>query len=551
MKYIFTRNLFCFLFSLYLLPVSAQPIIAYTDFITSGLNSPIELVNAGDGSGRLFIAEQGGAIKVRVSGNTVLGTPFLTIPSSTVLSGGEQGLLSLAFHPDYETNGYFYVYYTRNSDGAIVIARYSNPTPSDNIAEGAGTVLLVIPHPGQNNHNGGHLHFRTEGGINYLYFATGDGGGGNDPGNNAQNDASQLGKIIRINVDLALPITPEIYAKGLRNPFRWSFDRLTGNMWIGDVGQSIKEEIDFLTASAGPGANFGWRCFEGTVQNTSVSPQCNPTGKITPVFEYNNPATSSSAVTGGYVYRGVMNSALYGYYIASDFYSGQLWILKPNGTVDRTQDNGKPFIAAYGEDEAGELYAVSIFENAIYSIVASGNSTLPVTLINFSARQFLGYNELRWSTSFEQNADKYIIEYSTDGNNYSVAGEVASTNSQSGQSYTYRHTITDTRKIFYRLLMRDLDASSRYSSIIVIGGKNTGDVKLYATLVRNNRLELNASTPVERIKVYDNGGREMYSNDLNGRQGYFSIQLPSLAKGIYFVAIQGKDYMKTEKIVIQ
>ncbi|MEI9909634.1 MAG: PQQ-dependent sugar dehydrogenase [Bacteroidota bacterium] len=176
MKYIFTRFLCCLFLSIYLLPLSAQPIITYTDFITSGLNSPIELVNAGDGSGRLFIAEQGGTIRVRVSGNAVLGTPFLTIPSSTVLSGGEQGLLSLAFHPDYETNGYFYVYYTRTGDGAIVIARYSNPTPSDNVAEGAGTVLLVIPHPGQTNHNGGHLHFRVEGGINYLYFATGDGG---------------------------------------------------------------------------------------------------------------------------------------------------------------------------------------------------------------------------------------------------------------------------------------------------------------------------------------------------------------------------------------
>jgi hypothetical protein len=547
MNYIFTRNLFCFLFSLYLLPVSAQPIIAYTDFITSGLSSPLEIVNAGDGSGRLFIAEQGGAIKVRVSGNTVLGTPFLTIPSSTVLSGGEQGLLSLAFHPGYETNGYFYVYYTRNPDGAIVVARY-HANPVSNVADPGGTELIVISHP-NNNHNGGHLHFRAEGSINYLYFGTGDGGGGNDPGNNAQNDASQLGKIIRINVDLPIP-TPEIYAKGLRNPFRWSFDRLTGNMWIGDVGQSLKEEIDFLPASAGAGANFGWRCFEGTVQNTSVS-SCNPTGKIAPVFEYDNPNNPNTprAVTGGYVYRG-SNSALYGYYIASDFYSGQLWILKPNGTVDRTQTNLAAFIAAYGEDEAGELYAVSIGGD-VFSISAAGNSTLPVTLLNFSARQFSDYNELRWSTSFEQNADKYIIEYSTDGNNYSVAGEVASTNSQSGQSYTYRHTITDTRKIFYRLLMRDLDASSRYSSIIVIGGKNTGDVKLYATLVRNNRLELNASTPVERIKVYDNGGREMYSNDLNGRQGYFSIQLPSLAKGIYFVAIQGKDYMKTEKIVIQ
>jgi glucose/arabinose dehydrogenase len=530
-----------------LLPASAQPIVAYTNFITSGLNSPIEIVNAHDGSGRLFIAEQGGAIKVWQSGTSILATAFLTIPSSTVLAGGERGLLSLAFHPDYATNGFFYVYYTRNPDGAITIARY-HVNPASNVADPGGTELLVIPHPGQSNHNGGHLHFRVEGGINYLYFATGDGGGNNDPLNNSQNDASMLGKIIRMNVDLTLPITPEIFAKGLRNPFRWSFDRLNGNMWIGDVGQGLKEEVNFLPAAAVAGANFGWRCYEGTIQNTNVT-LCDPPGKIPPVFEYNHPG-GSIAITGGYVYRG-SNGGLYGYYLVTEFYTGKLWLLNPNGSVARTQTNLPAFIAAYGEDEAGELYAVSIVGNMVYSISATGNSTLPITLINFSAQQFPGYNELRWSTSLEQNADKYIIEYSTDGSSFAVAGEVAATNNSSGAAYSFRHTTSNAGKLFYRLQMRDLDANLRYSSIISVGGKNTGDVKIYPTLLKNNLLNLNAGTPVESLKLYSSEGKEMYSNNLNGRQGYFSIQLPALPKGIYFVAIRGKDLNKTERILIQ
>ena len=262
------------------IPAAAQPIVAYTPFISSGLNSPIEIVNAGDGSGRLFIVQQGGAIRVWTPGSGLLSTPFLTIPTIHCFVGGERGLLSLAFHPDYETNGFFYVYYTSTDDGAITVARY-HADPASNVADPGGTELVVVPHPGQSNHNGGHLQFRKEGSVNYLYFGTGDGGGANDPPSNSQNDASMLGKMIRINVDLPLPITPEIYAKGLRNPFRWSFDRLNGNMWIGDVGQGLKEEVDFWPAAGGTGANFGWRCFEGTIQNTNVT-LCDPPGKIPP-----------------------------------------------------------------------------------------------------------------------------------------------------------------------------------------------------------------------------------------------------------------------------
>jgi glucose/arabinose dehydrogenase len=549
MKYIFTRCLGCAILIPFLFFASAQPIISYNNFITSGLNSPIEIVNAGDASGRLFIVEKGGTIRVWVSGSSVLSTPFLTIPPSTFATGDEQGLLSMAFHPNYASNGFFYVYYTRN-DRAIVVARY-HATPSSNVADPGGTELIAIPHPTFDNHNGGHLQFRTEGVIHYLYFATGDGGSADDPGNNSQNDASRLGKMIRMNVDLPLPITPEVFAKGLRNPFRWSFDRSTGDMWIGDVGQNLKEEVDFWPAAGATGANFGWHCFEGNVQNTNVSPQCNPAGKIPPVFEYDNPpGAPPSAVTGGYVYRGA-NSALAGYYITTDFYSGQLWILNSNGTVARTQTNLAANIAAFGEDQNGELYAASITGNVVFSISATTGIPLPITLINFYGKQFAGYNELRWSTSFEQNAEKYIVEYSIDGRNFIPAGEVVASNSVSGSSYTYRHTITDSRKLFYRLQMRDLDGSSRLSAVITIGNKNTGDINVYPTILQNNILNVNSNTSIEQLSIYDITGKQVYTNALNGRQGYFFIQLPNIAGGMYFVTLRGKEYTKTTRIVVQ
>lgn len=527
----------------------AQPIVAYNNFISSGLNAPIEIVNAGDGSGRLFIAQQGGAIRVWESGSGLLSTPFLTIPSGTLISGGERGLLSIAFHPDYESNGFFYVYYTRSPDGAITVARY-HADPGSNVADAGGTELVVIPHPGQTNHNGGHLQFRIEGGINYLYFATGDGGGANDPPNNAQNDASLLGKMLRINVDQPLPITPEIYAKGLRNPFRWSFDRQNGNMWIGDVGQGLKEEVNFWPAAGGSGANFGWRCFEGTVQNTSVS-LCDPPGKIAPVFEYDNPPAGSSAVTGGYVYRGNSQTSLRGYYTVTDFYSGQLWILNPDGTVARTQTNLPAFIAAYGEDEAGELYAVSLTGNTIYSITASGNSALPITLINFSATSFDGYNEIKWVSSFEQDADKYVIEYSTDGTVYNNAGEIKAQNDNAGHQYSFRHVTVYTGKIFYRLLLKDLDGSSRYSPVVVIDHSDKEIVRIYSTVLQNNTLQLTTNIPLEKLRVINSAGAQVYDNNLGSKQGYISITLPSLPGGMYFVTMTGKDFIKTERIIIQ
>ena len=216
---------------------------------SEGLALPIELLSApGDASGKLFIVEKGGTVRIW-NGSSLLPNPFLDI-TSRVKNDGEQGLLSMAFHPQYQSNGFFFVYYN-NTDGDITIERYkvsNNPNITDYVASPPTTLMSISKNYG--NHNGGHLQFRSEGGANYLYFATGDGGGSNDPDNNAQNPNSYLGKMIRINVDVT-PYTPQIWATGLRNPFRWSFDKSTGDIWIGDVGQDAKEEINFRALGTG------------------------------------------------------------------------------------------------------------------------------------------------------------------------------------------------------------------------------------------------------------------------------------------------------------
>lgn len=579
MKKTFSRMMCILVFITWQRTASAQPTLNYISKIT-GLSFPVDLVNAGDGSNRLFIVEQAGLIKL-FNGTTT--TTFLDLTSLFPFSvaGDERGLLSMAFHPAYDgvTNRYFFVYYTTTSGTitTIRLVRYQSQSGNPNLADAssANEVIAIAKPSGQTNHNGGKLNFGADG---MLYFGTGDGGGTNDPLNLAQSGNSLLGKMLRININGSTVATPfysapadnpfaagadgilnEIWAFGLRNPYRWSFDAVTNAMWIADVGQGQREEVNVrLQSPTTGGVNYGWHCYEGTMQPPPGVTACSPlpTSYVAPIFEYTHNATTGGfSITGGIVYRGPMYPALYGYYVFADYISGNVWVMNQSGvTTQQTTDLSR--VAGFGTDENGELYAVSRGNAAgagiIYGIAATAAAPpLPVTLISFTGRTFSGYNELQWSTSYEQNAEKYIIEYSTDGITYIPAGEVTATNNTSGSTYSYRHTLSNAGKLFYRLLMRNTDASSRYSTVILIGGKKAGDIKVYANLVQNNRLELNASIPVEKINVFTLDGKEMFKSSFNGRQGYFSVQLPNLARGIYFINILGKDYIKTEKIIIQ
>lgn len=359
----------------------AQPTLAFNSVLSTGLSAPMQLVNAGDGSQRIFIVQKAGSIRVYDSAFQYLAN-LVTVPNIT--SSGERGLLSLAFHPDYKNNGFFYVYYT-NASGDLEISRYRISANDPNVADPASRVILItIPHPTYSNHNGGELHFGKDG---FLYLSTGDGGSGGDPGNNAQRTNSLLGKMLRFNVNTSLtppyytipagnPYNNEIFALGLRNPYRWSFDRQTGDMWIGDVGQDSWEEINFRAANATQGANYGWRCYEGNVTyNTSGC-----VGASNYVFPAHTYVTQSPAasITGGVVYRGAAYPALQGCYIAADFYSGIFYKIIPNGSggwTVGTQTFSTTGIVDFGETEKGEVYVVSNTRNSVHRVVPAGTTS--------------------------------------------------------------------------------------------------------------------------------------------------------------------------------
>lgn len=341
---------------------------------------PVALENAGDSSNRLFVVEQAGTIRVfdGGAGSTAASTLFLDI-SSKVMAGGEQGLLGLAFHPNYTANRFFYVNYTAVPDGATVIARFTASTSDPNTADPASeTEILRVTQPFA-NHNGGQLAFGPDG---FLYIGLGDGGGAGDPLGNAQNRGVLLGKILRIDVDnpsagrsYGIPadnpfagnsqgFREEIYAYGFRNPWRFSFDTTGGGLWAGDVGQNRREEIDLVAR----GGNYGWPTLEG---NECFQPPsgCDRTGLALPVVDYGR--SEGITVTGGYVYRGAALPVLAGRYIYGDFGSGRIWSLpadNPSAAGRALLIDSGLTISSFGTDEQHELYIVDYDGGKIYRL---------------------------------------------------------------------------------------------------------------------------------------------------------------------------------------
>ncbi|HYN84655.1 MAG TPA: PQQ-dependent sugar dehydrogenase [Pyrinomonadaceae bacterium] len=340
-------------------PVQLEPVL-------SGLTSPVYVGNARDGSNRLFVVEQGGRVLVLQPGATT-PTVFLDI-STRVSTGGERGLLGLAFHPRYSTNRRFFVNYTRASDGATVVAEYRASAANPNAADTTEIPVITVAQP-FSNHNGGMIEFGPDG---FLYVGMGDGGSANDPGDRAQNPDELLGKMLRIDVDTpngsvpyssppdnpffgSTPGRDEIFATGFRNPYRWSFDRLTGQLWAGDVGQGQREEIDIVTL----GGNYGWRVFEGT-RCTGLGPApCTPSNYVAPVAEYSH-GSGRCSVTGGYVYRGPRHTLPAGTYLFADFCTGEIFTLTGGGGPLSLLLDTSLNVSSFGEDEAGEIYVVNL-----------------------------------------------------------------------------------------------------------------------------------------------------------------------------------------------
>ncbi|MFN8481793.1 MAG: PQQ-dependent sugar dehydrogenase [Anaerolineae bacterium] len=349
--------------------------------VVSGLQNPTAIANAGDGSNRLFILEKGGVIRI-VKDGAVLPQPFLDITNLVYSTGTEQGLLGLAFAPDYATSGLFYVYYIAQ-DRNSTLARYKVSADPNRADPASAEVIFTAQQPSLPNHKGGELTFGPDG---YLYLGLGDGGGAGDPLKNAQNLSSPLGKLLRFDVRgssaYAIPTDnpfkdrkdarPEIWAYGLRNPWRFSFDRATGDLYIADVGQNLWEEINVQPRASKGGENYGWNVMEGAHCFPPDS-QCQTRGFVPPVAEYNH-SEGGCSVTGGYVYRGKAQPALTGAYIFGDYCSGKFWALSrtPDKGWQRTlltQATVSP--SSFGEDEAGELYVVGLNQGELYRILAA------------------------------------------------------------------------------------------------------------------------------------------------------------------------------------
>ena len=352
------------------------------EFVLAGLERPVAVRAAGDGSQRLFVIEQPGRILI-IDSDGLRPTPFLDIVDRVRDASNEQGLLGLAFHPEYASNGRFFVNYT-DLTGDTTVAEFNRSEGDANWSDPTSEAIVMTIQQPFSNHNGGDLAFGPEG---FLWIATGDGGSGGDPQGNGQNTETLLGKLLRIDVDSGSTYTippdnpfvddtqlrDEIWALGLRNPWRFSFDRSTGDLYIGDVGQGSIEEINFEARTDAGGRNYGWNTMEGS--RCFGSSNCSTEGLILPAAEYSH--AQGCSVTGGYVYRGSRFPALRGLYLYGDFCTGTVWALaQEDGTSAVVGQTGLS-ISSFGEDESGELYITDLRAGSVYLVTGRAKSPAP------------------------------------------------------------------------------------------------------------------------------------------------------------------------------
>ena len=544
-----------------------QPVLNYRRVITS-LSAPLEIASAPDGTKRLFIVQKVGSVKVYDSAYNYLAD-FVTVSGVTI--NGERGLLSMAFHPNYKNNGFFFVYYT-NTQGDIEISRYTvsnNPNKADTTTR---KIIITIPHRAAANHNGGKISFGPDG---YLYFATGDGGNGGDPPNNAQNGKVLLGKMLRIDVNNPGPqlnysippdnpfvndtlVADEIWAMGLRNPFRWSFDRQTHDMWIADVGQGVKEEVNFRKAGETKGLNYGWRCYEGKgVYNTSG---CKPADQyIFPIFDYtHNLTTGGASVTGGYVYRGQEYPSLNGYYICADYISNNQWLIKDSSntwSIKQITNGYQPGstnfprnIAGFGEGEDGTLYAASLTENAVYKLeVTTG---VQVSILNFRGIASYGIVLLRWRSN-GQNIKQYEVESSNDSVNFRREGIVTANSQATETNYRFSDNISRLAKKYYRLRIVNNDGNWDYSGTIVVSNSTKWPNFVYPTIIRNGVISLRLADAYDDVALIGMNGSVILNKSIRGFKGTMEIPVTGLPKGIYLLKISSRKGFMTQRVFIE
>ena len=537
MKYDYSRILLLLGLCFPYFDLPAQPIIDIQDFALN-VSRPTDITHAGDT--RIFVASQDGNIYVLDSLGNIITDTFLDLRGK-ISTGGERGLLGLAFHPNYQENGFFYVNYT-NPSGDTRITRFqvSSENPNQALAD-SEKFILGFDQP-FSNHNGGDIVFGSDG---YLYIASGDGGAGNDPQNHSQRGDDLLGKILRINVDEGDPysipadnpfvddpnVVDEIWVLGLRNPWRISFDRLTQDLWVGDVGQHAKEEIDFLPAGTQGGENFGWRCYEGSILTPTANTNgCPPQSSfIGPVFDYNTSELGCS-VTGGFVYRGAEFPLMYGHYVFADWCTGRFWTLFQDSTgtfssqIQKRFSNGQ--YSTFGENNQGELFVGALGQNKVLRVVDICSPLIPELTLSEDTLFSTAADRYQWYRNGEllSNATQQQITVKSPGV-YSV--EV---------NYDNGCTI---RSAPIELTTTSLNKTVEIGPISLIPNPTT------------NRSLLQFDNPTHspyHLRIQDIQGR-IVQEVLQLREDQYEVDGSSLPAGVYLITLEGEKQFRGKWVI--
>lgn len=532
-----------------------QPVLDFQQQTLSGpaLVDPVDIASARDGSDRLFVVEKRGTVRL-IQNDTVRSTFFLDVRPLGIYTAGECGLLGLAFHPNFPTDPYIYVYYIKSGPVSRV-ARFTVPSNNPNNAdESTELIILDVDQLAFDNHKAGDLAFGPDG---YLYITLGDGGSFGDPGENGQDGQELLGKILRIDIDNGNPysippdnpfidddnVLDEIWAMGMRNPWRLSFDRETGDLWIGDVGQGIWEEIDFEPAGSGGGRNYGWDCYEGNA--TYETSGCgNSSNYDFPIFVYPHscsqgpcPYGTGNSITGGFVYRGNDFPEMQGYYICADYGSENVWLITHDGenTEITMQSGGSMFsqLTTFGEDDNGELYAATLADQ-LYRVVPDG--FLPVYLTHFDLVQDEKTVDLRWHVENVADITQFTIERSTDGLYFRSIGTVDPKQEQ--LNYTFTDFAPESAINYYRLVYTLFDGSAQISEVR-IADRRQFDIssEVYTHVGGGLAVHLHGDVGRTIVTIYTTDGRLLNMHHADG--AYNEITgTRDLLGGVYVVVLE-------------
>lgn len=527
------------------------------DFLQGGFQQITGIEQVGDS--RIFVLQQNGLI--RVWDDSIY--TFLDV-SDSISTGGERGLLGLAFHPNFSTNGFLFVNYTDPS-GDTKVERYNLMEADQMRADpSSGVELLSINQP-FSNHNGGDLNFGADG---YLYIATGDGGSGGDPQNNSQNTTNLLGKILRIDVNNGNPysipadnpfvndnnVEDEIWSLGLRNPWRFAFDSETNDMWIADVGQNAWEEVSFQPAGSPGGENYGWRCYEGDVEfNTNG---CGPISEYTfPIFVYPHNSSGGFSITGGEVYRGNSYPNFLGKYLFADFSTGNFWSAQI--TDNFVADTSVEFLgnmgispSAFGTDANGEML-VADYGGTLFRII--DDSQLPLQITSFDLIQNQNTVLLKWTSVAEYEVDHYLPQWSENGIDFSDLGKVEKTHSGNEQSHYTFNSLAKDGINFYRIKQINKDGSADFTEIKSLRIELGNDMIIIPNPVGETAWIRNIPKDIRsvRLTIYNSQQKIIVEKSVSVDNSSISLDeiISNLTTGFYYVELNGTGFRSTVPLV--